>query len=171
MAAIVLTLNQQLPEKARKVLGFLVAKGFLRAEGVEPRPNAKIFVKDALWVAEHVEPRVLEVLPAAYLHFPRSFVGREDFPDEIARIIKAIRDHRTDLENYRGIRFKDMVRWANHTLPDRRTRPSREIRRNKTLRLKPDVLESLSSIAARTGKTETRIIEDLILRAAAQLIR
>jgi hypothetical protein len=162
------TSNQRLPKKAKRVLGFLIAKGFLRADDIEPLPNAKIRVKDALWVAEHVEPRVLEVFPAAYLHFPRAFIGHKDLPEEIRRIIQAIRNQQAEMEDYRGIRFEEMVRWANRSLPDRRTKPSHLIRRNKTLRLTPATIEGLRVIAARTGRTETGVVEELVRREAAQ---
>ncbi|MFH1018185.1 MAG: hypothetical protein V1798_08405 [Pseudomonadota bacterium] len=141
----------------------MIAKGLLRAEDIPPLPNAKFNVRDVLWVAEHVEPRVLEVFPAAYLHFPRAFLRHKDLPPDLVRIIQTVKRQQPNVADYRGIRVRDMIRWANRVLPDRRTRPTRAIRRNKTLRLRPEVIAHLSSLAVRTGKTETRVVEELIL--------
>jgi hypothetical protein len=48
-----------------KVMGFLVAKGFLYTNRPTPLlPNARIDVEDAIWAGQKVEPRILEVLPA-----------------------------------------------------------------------------------------------------------
>ncbi len=49
-----------------KVMGFLVAKGFLDVNYPVPRlPNQRLLLEDAIWAGKNVEPRILEVLPAA----------------------------------------------------------------------------------------------------------
>ena len=77
--------------KAQKVLGFLQAKGLLLVQNMKPRHFEKIPVLDALWVAEHIEPRVLEVLPAALLHYPRTFLFPEQLTDELKKSIKKMK--------------------------------------------------------------------------------
>jgi len=53
-------------------MGFLVAKGFLYTNKKIPlNPNEHINLKDAIWAGRFVEPRILEVLPAAYERFKK----------------------------------------------------------------------------------------------------
>ena len=48
-------------------MGFLVRKGFLHTNKTIPlNPNDHIDLSDAVWAGRVVEPRILEVLPAAY---------------------------------------------------------------------------------------------------------
>jgi hypothetical protein len=59
--------NRRLDPKYLKVMGFLVAKGFLYTDKKIPlNPNEHINLEDAIWAGRFVEPRILEVLPAAY---------------------------------------------------------------------------------------------------------
>ena len=52
----------------RESMGFLVAKGFLKTNFPVPLlPNKRLRLEDVLWAGTHVEPRILEVLPAAVL--------------------------------------------------------------------------------------------------------
>src|SRR5580692_7437083 len=81
---------RKLDPRYKKVLGFLTAKGLLFDETIEPRPNVKLDMKDVFWVAEKVEPRVFEVLPAALLHFTKTFFNTEVIPNDLKEIIEAI---------------------------------------------------------------------------------
>ena len=62
--------RRRLDPRYLKVMGFLVAKGFLYInKNIHLNPNGHINVKDAIWAGGFVEPRILEVLPAAYERF------------------------------------------------------------------------------------------------------
>jgi hypothetical protein len=75
-----------------KIMGFLVAKGFLYTnEKIPLYPNAYINLKDALWAGRIVEPRILEVLPAAYERFKKHFSGDADTIAKFEQVIKRIR--------------------------------------------------------------------------------
>lgn len=53
----------------KKTIGILKAKGLLQTNlDIPARTGLKIEVKDALWAGRNVEPRILEVLPAAIVH-------------------------------------------------------------------------------------------------------
>ncbi len=74
-----------------KTMGFLKAKGLLDTTlPIHPWPRARIDIADALWAAKYVEPRILEVLPAAILHFPKNFVGIERAPEKLKIILMRI---------------------------------------------------------------------------------
>lgn len=148
----------------RKVLGFLKAKGLLFDETVRPRPNIKLDVIDVLWVAENLEPRVLEVFPAALIHFNKTFFNTQVLPDALNKIIESIRK-RSDLDTiYKGIEFKKMKEWANHPLKDKRVKPIRDHKITKTYRLKPKALEALKLKAKAVDLNETEFLERIILQ-------
>ena len=62
--------RRRLDSRYLKVMGFLVAKGFLYTnKKIHLNPNGHINLTDAIWAGRYVEPRILEVLPAAYERF------------------------------------------------------------------------------------------------------
>ena len=62
-----------------KVLGFLKAKGLLIAPDITPMPSIKLDAQEVYEFALKYEPRVLEVFPAALIHFPSTFLHRKKF--------------------------------------------------------------------------------------------
>ncbi len=166
MGAIVPILrSDRLPPWAERVLSFLVKKGLLVVNRRLAPFRGQIPIKELLRAGREIEPRVLEVFPAAYLHFPRSFCGHHDIPPGLLAVIEAIRRKEQTHADYRGIPYAAMLRWAEHPLKDGRTKPLGEIRHNKTLRLHPRAIERLAALAVRRGKSETAVIEELLLEA------
>ncbi len=148
--------------KAQKVLGFLHAKGLLWVRGVKPQHFAKIQAKDALWVAKNIEPRVLEVLPAALLHFPRAFLLVDELPDNFLKIVTDIKKGKQDGDNYNGIEYKDMFRWANIQLQDQRTKKQENKKNNMTIRLSEKHKLKLKAMANQQKTTLTDLLEKWI---------
>ena len=71
-----------------KVMGFLVAKGFLYTnKKILLHPNEHINLKDAIWAGCFVEPRMIEVLPAAYERFKKHFSGDTDTIEKLEKIV------------------------------------------------------------------------------------
>jgi len=157
--------NKQIPDWAARVLAFFVHKGLLFTNLELPGAGGKLPIKDVLRTADKYEPRVLQVFPAAYIHFPRTFIGQKDLPPQLQEVIVAIKRGQKTGRDYRGIPYKEMLLWAELRLNDRRTKPLREIRRNKTLRIRPDVFKKLAQLSVKTGKPETVLFEELILQA------
>ncbi|OGQ34068.1 MAG: hypothetical protein A3F16_08405 [Deltaproteobacteria bacterium RIFCSPHIGHO2_12_FULL_43_9] len=147
-----------------QTMGFLVARGFLKTnQKITSLPNIRVNIENALWAGKNVEPRILEVLPAAILRFPRNFdVDINNYP-EIVRAIKKIKLN-VDLEEDElyGIPLKKMVPWVNLPLPDRRTKPYDERKEMKTFRFKRSTITLLKSIASHKGISETEVVENLI---------
>ena len=114
--------------RCQRVLGFLVAKGLLISPAIVPQPSIKVPLVDALWVGEHIEPRVPEVLPAAVLHFPRSFLLPPEMPEDLAKIISFLKHGDQLGPEFRGVPFERLLRWVNTPLADRRTRTIRDRR-------------------------------------------
>ncbi len=140
-----------------------MAKGLLVGEDVPLHGDAKLDVEDVLWVGAKVEPRVFEVLPAALIHFPRTFIRKAMIPAQLAEVISAIKAGKTSGPDFRGMRYRDMRKWANKATTDGRTKPLSEIRVNKTFRLSPKAVAALERRSKQAGLTKTRFLESLLL--------
>lgn len=148
---------------ALNVFGFLVAKGLLLAEGVPTKPMAKLNLKDVMRVGLEIEPRVLEVLPAALLHFPRSFTNQKALPEKVRMVVDHIKRGERVGPDLAGIKYSDMRRWANTEMKDNRVVPTDERRVMKSIRLRKSTLTVLKEKAKSAKMTETEMIERLIL--------
>ena len=152
----------------QKTMGILKAKGLLRTNLKIPAwTGAKVDLEDALWVGRNVEPRVLEVLPAALIHYPANFIGVEDTPKAIQILLKAIRNDVKDGPDFEGMDYAKMKYWANIQLKDKRTKPAKELRQPKTFRLKADTIAKLQRIVdAGKAKDLTNALEDAVANYA-----
>ncbi|RMG40531.1 MAG: hypothetical protein D6719_10645 [Candidatus Dadabacteria bacterium] len=148
--------------RAREVLGFLAAKGLLFTDGITPIKRTKISVKDALWVAQKIEPRVVEVLPAAIINFPGAFNDLDKLPETLSQIVFAIKKGRKLELSYLGIPFEKMAVWASVPLPDGRVKPVGEKKRLKSFRLHPEIISELSRKARAADMTQTEYLEKII---------
>lgn len=162
--------KNQLDPRFLNIMGFLVAKGLLGYNREIPeKPNAKLALHDVIWAGENVEPRILEVLPAAFARFERHFtIGARPTKDEerLLEIRDGIRAKRPNLPDFHGIPYGKYGIWLDHPLRDRRTRPLSERKRMKAFRLRPEAIEKLAKISAARGMTETEVLEELIGRLA-----
>lgn len=144
------------------VMGFLVAKGLLISSDCKPKGSAKLFSHEVMRVAEEYEPRVLEVLPAAIIHFPRSFRDKEKFPPQLFEVVNRIKKGSLRGPNFNGIRYSQMRRWAEITLADKRARPLRDQRKLISFRLKPSQINRLKIVAKEKGQSATGVLQELL---------
>ncbi|MBS1962193.1 MAG: hypothetical protein JST04_08255 [Bdellovibrionales bacterium] len=150
-------------------MGFLVAKGFLGYNRpILPRPNARLELRDAIWAGTYVEPRILEVLPAAVARLPKNFrIPEKPARDEakLVEIAEALREgtetevcfHEIGPEKYRV--------WMDLPLKDGRTVPVKERKRAKNFRLRPIVIDRLEALAKAENLSETEVLERIVLEA------
>jgi len=149
-----------------KIMGFLVAKGFLYTNARIPlNPNAFINLKDALWAGRIVEPRILEVLPAAYERFKNHFAGDADTIANFEQVITRIRQKDSQSSEFYGIPIEKIRPWFFIRLKDRRSKSIDKRKVSKTFRLKPEALEILKNLKEQTGQSESEILEKLIAAA------
>ena len=71
-----------------RIFGFFVGQGFLIVPSVKALASVKIDIAEAIRVGTDLEPRVLDVLPAALLRFPRSFRGWDKVPDKLQTVLE-----------------------------------------------------------------------------------
>jgi hypothetical protein len=155
--------NQMNDEKLKNIFGFFVNKGLLYGDVKKPVSTFKIEIEDIFYIGENIEPRVLEVFPAALIHFPKTFIGKSKIPKEMNEIIKNIKKNKKTGPNYKHIEYKNMYRWAQKNLNDKRTRKLEDIKVNKTFRFKPDVYKKLREKSKDQNISATELLEKLIL--------
>jgi hypothetical protein len=144
-------------------MGLLVAKGLLRTnKPVALYPNKRLRVDDAIWAGQHVEPRILEVLPAAVLRLGRHFDLDADKHADLARTVARLRVREDHGDEFQGIPYAKLKVWAEMPLPDRRVKPAAEKKVAKTFRFHPQTVERLQEMAREKRTTETAILESLI---------
>ena len=149
-------------KKTRDVLGFLRAKKLLFLDFIPINHRPKLKITDVIWVGKHVEPRALEVLPAALLHYPSRFVNLEKMPKNLKIILAAIREGKECDVVFHGIPYSKMKHWADTTLPDKRTKPEKDKKQIKSFRLSKDSIKHLKERAASLGKSESAVLDEII---------
>lgn len=147
-----------------RVLGFFCAKGLLIAPHITPKSSVKIRLHDALTVGLNSEPRVIAVLPAAILHFPRSFLGLDEMPEKLRCALDCIKSGAQTGPSLAGIPYTEMLKWANEPLPDKRTKPESARKITKAFRLTRSTLTQLKLLADHEKTSQAELLERLILQ-------
>ena len=159
--------KQRLDPRYLKVMGFLVAKGFLYTNKQIPlNPNGHLNLKDAVWAGRFVEPRILEVLPAAYERFKKHFYGDSDTIEKLEQITDCVKREGNHKIDFDGISIEKMRPWFFIRLRDGRSKPLNKRKVSKTFRFKPDTIAELKKLKEQTGQSETEILENLINKAS-----
>jgi len=158
--------KRRLDPRYLKVMGFLVAKGFLYTNTKIPlNPNEHINLKEAIWAGRFVEPRILEVLPAAYERFKKHFSGDADTIEKLEQIIDGIKRKNNHKIEFYGISIEKIMPWFFIQLRDKRSKPFDKRKVSKTFRFKPETVDILKSLKEQSGQSETEILENLIADA------
>ncbi|MCB9026435.1 MAG: hypothetical protein H6625_08980 [Bdellovibrionaceae bacterium] len=147
-----------------KTIALLKAKGLLRTnQPITARTGARVELRDAIWAGRNVEPRILEVLPAALLHYRANFIGLENIPPKLEEVLKAIRNNAELGPNFEGIEYAKMKSWANAPLRDKRTKPVNEKKQKKTFGFQLKTINKLQElVASGRFKDQTSAIEAAI---------
>ncbi len=150
----------------KKAVALLKGKGLLDTNlPIHAAPQMRVEIKDVLWAGRNVEPRILEVLPAAILHYRKNFLGTEQLPEELEQVLKAIRNNASHGPAFEGVPFEKMKHWANTRLKDKRTKPTNEKKVPKYLMLHVKHLNKLEElVASGRFKDQTSAIEAAIER-------
>jgi hypothetical protein len=151
--------SKKVPTALRKTLGFLISKGLLHNDDIDAEPAAVLDVSEAINCALNYEPRILEVLPSAVLRFPASFTGIDKAPEKFNAVLRALKANADVGPELAGIPFSTIKRWANFTLPDKRTKPVSERRVMKSVRLHPSTIAEIKRRANDLNTTESDVID------------
>jgi hypothetical protein len=155
--------ERRIDQRYLKVMGFLVAKGFLHTNRkIALNPNEHINLKDAVWAGRFVEPRILEVLPAAYERFKKHFSGDADTVEKLEQIIICIKQQDNHEIDFYGVSIEKIRPWFFIRLRDGRSKSLDKRKISKSFRFKPETVNILKSLKNQTGHSETEILENLI---------
>jgi hypothetical protein len=158
--------RRRLDPRYLKIMGFLVAKGFLHTNREVPlNPNEHINLKDAVWAGRFVEPRILEVLPAAYERFKKHFSGDVDTVEKLEQIIDCVKQKDHHEIDFYGITIEKIKPCFFIRLRDGRSKSLDKRKVYKSFRFKPETVNILKSLKDQTGQSETEILETLIVAA------
>jgi hypothetical protein len=162
--------QRRLDPRYLKVMGFLVAKGFLHTNLKIPlNPNAHINLEDAVWAGRFVEPRVIEVLPAAYERFKKHFSGDAATIEKLEQIIDCIQQQDNHEIDFYGMSIDKIKPWFFIRLRDGRSKSLDNRKVSKSFRFKPETVDILKSLKDQTGKSETEILESLVAETGMKL--
>lgn len=146
-----------------KVVGLLSGLGFLIAPDVRPSSTVKVDINDAISIGRLAEPRVLEVLPAAVVSFPKSFLHLENSPQIFREIVDALKSGRPG-PAFEGISFEKFFEAANRPTKNRKRKIISERRISKTFRFAPETIKALTEQSRKNGSDNTSYLEMLIRR-------
>lgn len=135
----------------QRVLGRLVGLGLLTTNEAVPKTHARIELTEALWAAE-IEPRIAELLPALVVRRPALFVDVRSLPDDLARVVAALRRNEVP-PDFRGLPGSKLHRWLASV--GRKAEPPSRL---KAFRLQSSDLELLTRLRDELGITETAVL-------------
>lgn len=144
-------LNKQRRKDPRfkRTMAFLKGKGLLNTNlPIEGKTGMKLEIRDAIWAGLNVEPRIIEVLPTAIIHFQKNFYDYDKMPENLRLVVKALRDGAEVGPEFEGVAFDKLKIWANTQLKDRRTKPVSEKKHLKTFKLTLAQIEKLERLVA-----------------------
>lgn len=145
----------------KRVVGVLSGLGFLIAPDVKILSSSKIDLVDAISLGRSVEPRILEVLPAAILSFPASFLHLEKTPEVFQEVIRALKSGRNG-PDFEGITFEKFFEAANRKTKNRKRRIITERRIPKTFRLSHGTIQAITEQSRARQIDRTAYIEMLV---------
>lgn len=146
------------------VMGFFTQMGFLSTNReFHPVGNQRIHLRDAIWAGQ-VEPRILEILPAAFARLPKRFKFERDEANSIAEIVRCLRNGDEHGPDFLGVPYDKLKGWYNLPLSDKRTKVPTEKKIARNFRLKPKVIEQLEHLAKVQGMSITALLEKIILK-------
>lgn len=144
-------------------MGFLVSKGFLRTNlDLALLPNKRLRIDDIIWAGKNVEPRILEVLPAAVLRLRKHFDFDPMIHQELGRIVEQLRRREDKGDAFLGVPYDKVKVWADFPLRDKRVKAVGAKKIVKTFRLNQTAVARLKKKAEAERCTETEILEKMI---------
>lgn len=146
-----------------RAMAWFVKKGFLKTNQDFTKWNlGKLCVQDAIWAGKHLEPRILEVLPAAMVRLPKEFVRNQKEPKALNEAIQALATNQKEGPLFMGIDYDKYKVWVDLKLNDGRTKPMFEQKQMRSFRLSPTAIRKLNQLRKESGLSGSEIIELLL---------
>ncbi|MBI4402554.1 MAG: hypothetical protein HY537_00240 [Deltaproteobacteria bacterium] len=146
-----------------RTMGFLVSKGFLKTnQAIILMPNARLHIKDTMWAGINVEPRILEVLPAVVLRFPRHFDFAREQNKKLAEIIACLKRGSENGPSFHEIPYEKLKVWTDLKLRDGRVKGMSEKKITRTFRLRPSTVQVISKLSKQHHLSQAEVLERLV---------
>lgn len=150
----------------RRVLEFFVHLGLLQTnQRMLPARNGRIPLSDAIWAGKNIEPRILEVLPAAFARLPQRFTFTAAEAADLEQVIECLHQGKPAGPDFMTVPYEKLKVWYNLPLRDRRTKTPKTKKLMRTFRLLPNVIAQLEKRARAEKMNATEFIEKLILES------
>jgi len=151
----------------KKAMAFLVRKGFLKTNmNFENYYQAKIKIKDLIWAGKNVEPRILEVLPAAVARLPRAFIfDTTKDTKTLQQVVCDLNENKVNGTGFLKMPYEKIKVWMNLPLNDGRTKITENKKIMRTFRLKPETIHKMELLKNKNGTSEAALIESLVEKA------
>jgi hypothetical protein len=147
-----------------RVVSLLSGLGFLITPDIKPAATLKVDLEAAIEMGLKVEPRIIEVLPAAILSFPKSFLHHERIPSELKEVITALKK-REEGPSFANIKFDKFLEAARRPIKNKKRKLIEDKRISKTFRLNPHAMQALKEKAEFANVSCTSYLESLIVKA------
>jgi len=144
-----------------RVIGRYVAAGLLEANHPVIEHAEPITVDDVLYVGR-LEPRVLELLPAAMIKTPRMFTIPKTLPADLKAVVNSLRQSKEPAD-FRGIKGAKLLSWLS-----RIGRKNKLPSRLKSFRLQADEQRLLERISQKLELSETDVVRKALRELAAK---
>lgn len=152
--------------KYKRAMAFLTRKGFLKTNiDFNKYYQAKINVTDLLWAGKNVEPRILEVLPAAIARLPKAIIhiGKHKEGYALNLVVEDLKFNKKTGHDFLNIPYNKIRIWMDLQLNDHRTKAISQKKILKTFRLSPQTIQKLEELKAKNRiKTDASLIEYLV---------
>lgn len=148
----------------KRAMALLTRKGFLKTnDNFDQYYQRKLNVNDVIWAGKNVEPRILEVLPAAAARLPKLFVLNEQ--KEVLALNNVIKDLRNNNEtgaDFLEVPYVKIKVWMNIPLNDKRTKPTLAKKKMQSFRLNQKAINKIKKAAVKKGISDAAFLEELV---------
>ena len=148
----------------KRTMALLTRKGFLKTnDNFDKFYLRKLNINDVIWAGKNVEPRILEVLPAAVTRLPKFFI-LNDKKETLAlnEVIKNLRNNNEAGADFFEVPYAKIKVWMNIPLNDKRTKPAQAKKKMKSFRLNPIAINKIKKAAIKKGISDAAFLEELV---------
>jgi predicted DNA binding CopG/RHH family protein len=148
----------------KKAMALLTRKGFLKTnDDFDKFYQRRLNINDFIWAGKNVEPRILEVLPAAVARLPKLFIlndKKETFA--LNKVVKDLRNNNETGADFLEMPYAKIRVWMNIPLNDKRTKPTLEKKKMQSFRLNQEVINKIKTAATQKGISDADFIAELV---------
>lgn len=148
----------------KRAMAFLTQKGFLKTNiKFDDYYQAKLKINELIWAGKKVEPRILEVLPAAVARLPKAFIldtARETL--ELQMVVEDLKNKKVVGHDFLNMPYEKVRVWMEISLNDKRTKTASNKKKMVTFRLSQQTIAQIKELANKAGLSNADLIHSLV---------